>query len=215
MKSSLLQLLILTLVTSFAGVAFAAEPSIKLLQPVLNGDGCPAGTATAVLSPDNDTISILFSAFQLKKAPQEVMKKTTLRCRIVLPFNLPAGYKLNTYQLDYRGFLFIEDPLGKFVFRSVPVSFPGSIPAPAKDMAVAGLYDGELNFSQTLNSNVFTQCGGFSYALFELSIGLYGTNELVGPSGSAIATIDSVDGSIPTEDANGVHLHIGLVPCSR
>ncbi|MES3037766.1 MAG: DUF4360 domain-containing protein [Bdellovibrionota bacterium] len=213
MRSFLLKLILLSIATLGLSKAFAEQ--VVLGQAQMAGTGCPAGTAVAVLSPSNDTISILFSAFQITKEATEVTMNKVASCRIIIPVTVPAGYALLGYQLDYRGYLHLEDPKGSFIFRSMPLVNP-RIPVVPKDQFITGVYDGPLEISHYLDSYRCNNCGGQFNLQVELTLGVYGEGRILNPlQGTAIATIDSADGFIPTPGGNGVKFRFGLTPCAQ
>ena len=56
---------ILSLLALFAllGTTNAHADDIQLGEPGYGGNGCPAGSASAILSPDNKALTILFDEF--------------------------------------------------------------------------------------------------------------------------------------------------------
>ena len=54
--------ILLSLFSALAAQSALAD-TIQLGQPAYGGTGCPAGTASVSLSPDNQAISILFDQY--------------------------------------------------------------------------------------------------------------------------------------------------------
>jgi hypothetical protein len=77
-------------------------PGASLGLPVHQGNGCPAGTVSATLSPDNQLLSVLFDQFAAKTSPTAKMDIKT--CRLRIPISVAAGYQVMITKTDWRGF---------------------------------------------------------------------------------------------------------------
>ncbi|MBC7691960.1 MAG: DUF4360 domain-containing protein [Methylotenera sp.] len=87
------------------GVVPEIPPGIQLGLPIYGGTGCPVGSISATLSPNAQTLTVLFDQFTLE-AGKAVGKATDARfCHINIPFQVPKGYNVSIVQGDYRGFL--------------------------------------------------------------------------------------------------------------
>lgn len=118
---------------------------IEFEQIKLRGTGCPRGTTSVVVSPDKDTISILFDRFEVE-VPQydgdndndeptgEEPDRTTKNnskvdhkiCHIILSANLPMNYKVKgiDVQVDFRGYVYVDKGV-KTAFRSTLIKRRG------------------------------------------------------------------------------------------
>jgi hypothetical protein len=84
-----------------------AQDDIKLGVPAYGGTGCPSGTASVTLSPDSKTLSVLFDQF-IAEAGSSVGRTLDRRsCNLAIPVNIPSGYSVSLFQVDYRGFVSI------------------------------------------------------------------------------------------------------------
>lgn len=79
-------------------------PGIRLGQPDYGGTGCPAGTASAILSPDQDEISILFDQFVAEAGGDTRRIVDRKACDLGIPIHIPQGYSVAVIQTDFRGF---------------------------------------------------------------------------------------------------------------
>jgi hypothetical protein len=79
-------------------------PGIKLGVPDYGGSGCPAGTASVVLSPDEDEISILFDQFIAEAGGGTGRMVDRKACDLGIPIHIPQGYSVAVVQTDFRGF---------------------------------------------------------------------------------------------------------------
>lgn len=142
----------LFLLSSFATYA----DGISLGYPAFGGNGCPAGSADAVVAPDGKSLSILFDEFQVEAEG----KITTARksCNIAIPVHVPNGYSISIIDVDYRGYLSL--PKGATARFTAEYFFAGSKgPAYARDWR--GSLDTEYDLSNTLGVQalVWSPCG--------------------------------------------------------
>ena len=79
-------------------------PGIRLGQPDYGGTGCPAGTASAVLSPDQDEISLMFDQFVAEAGGDTRRTVDRKACDLGIPIHVPQGYSLAVIQTDFRGY---------------------------------------------------------------------------------------------------------------
>lgn len=81
-----------------------AQKGIRLGFPQYGGTGCPAGTASVSLSPDEDAISILFDSFSASAGNFSGKRVDRKSCNLSIPVAIPQGYSVAVIQVDYRGF---------------------------------------------------------------------------------------------------------------
>src|SRR3954468_8775829 len=89
-----------------AAPAFADDVpgGITLGQPIMGGTGCPAGSASAVLSPDGKSLSILFDQYTVQAGGTTGQQFDRKACSVAIPVHVPQGYAVSILQIDYRGF---------------------------------------------------------------------------------------------------------------
>jgi hypothetical protein len=92
---------ILMMVAALAATSAFAD-DISLGQPSYGGTGCPGGTASAVLSPDAKSLSLLFDAYTVEAMGQKRVDRKS--CNVAIPVHVPHGLSLSIVQVDYRGF---------------------------------------------------------------------------------------------------------------
>jgi hypothetical protein len=97
--SSVLSVLIIT-----GSLAVQAQNGLRLGQPAYGGTGCPAGTASVNISPDESSLSILFDAFAAEAGRTTGRQLDRKSCNISIPVEVPSGYSVAIFQVDYRGF---------------------------------------------------------------------------------------------------------------
>jgi len=79
-------------------------PGVKLGEPSYGGTGCPAGSASVSLSPDQDEISILFDNFVAEAGGDTRRAVDRKACELSVPLEIPQGYSATVIQTDFRGF---------------------------------------------------------------------------------------------------------------
>lgn len=95
--------LLLTLVGVLSTLSLTAEANqIRLGQPAYGGTGCPAGSASVTLSPGQDALSILFDSYVAEAGGGRRVDRKS--CNISVPVEVPSGYSVAVFQVDYRGF---------------------------------------------------------------------------------------------------------------
>jgi hypothetical protein len=96
-------LLAVAAVLCSTGVALA-NPGITLGYPGHGGSGCPQGTVSATLSPDGTALSVLFDQFIVEAGGPTGRRVDYKSCNLAIPVNIPQGYSVSIFQVDYRGF---------------------------------------------------------------------------------------------------------------
>jgi hypothetical protein len=103
MKKSLLKVLSLFFVLGFVGSQAMAD-DIRLGRPGYGGNGCPAGSASATLSPDRKSLSIIFDSFMVEAGGSTRRSVSRKSCNIAIPVHVPQGLSISIIAVDYRGF---------------------------------------------------------------------------------------------------------------
>lgn len=84
--------------------AQAQANQLRLGDPAYGGTGCPAGTASATVSPDQQSLSILFDNYVTEAGFTTGRQVDRKSCNITVPVHVPQGYSVAVFQVDYRGF---------------------------------------------------------------------------------------------------------------
>ena len=102
----------------------ALASDISLGEPSYGGNGCPIGTASATLSPDNKTLSVLFDQY-IAEAGNSVGRGLDRKsCNLAVPVSIPQGISVSILKVDYRGFVSI--PRGANARFGVEYFFAGA-----------------------------------------------------------------------------------------
>jgi hypothetical protein len=109
----------------FGSIGFSQVPGFSVGQPMLDGNGCPVGSAQAVALEDGSTVSILFDQFYAKGNKGgnqwDLMRRF---CRFRIPVTVPAGYNLEATSINYRGFADLPKNARGIVMTTGPMSNP-------------------------------------------------------------------------------------------
>jgi hypothetical protein len=89
------------------GVATVQAQGITLGEPGYGGSGCPAGSASVTLSPDSKALSIIFDQYIVEAGGITGRTLDRKSCNISIPLNVPHGYSVSIFKVDYRGFNFL------------------------------------------------------------------------------------------------------------
>ena len=165
---------------------WAHAQNIQLGQPAYGGTGCPAGSASVTLSPDQAALSILFDSYVVEAGGSRRVDRKS--CNISVPVHVPQGYSVAIFQVDYRGFNSL--PRGATSRLESEYFWAGSR-GPRSSKAFAGpLNDSYITSDRLMASAViWTPCGQ--------SVNLRVNTSMMAQTNyrgdQALATVDSAD----------------------
>jgi hypothetical protein len=189
MKSTIAKALSLLCLVSTLNAAHAdfSPNDIQLGQPAYGGNGCPSGSASAVLSPDNKSLSILFDQFIVEAggAKGSTSRKT---CNVAIPVHVPQGYSLSIISVDYRGYVSL--PSQASARMTAEYFLAGSL-GPRFDKSFMGKTDTDYTFTNDIGvqAQVWSPCGADTTLRVNAAM-LVRTNRY---NDQAMATVDSAD----------------------
>lgn len=197
--------------TLFGAVPASAEPQDRPARPeggrralaaVVTRADCGGGNYSVVNSPDGASITVLFDNFTASGAEAAAgISRTT--CVVQIPLNLPEGYSLGVFKMDYRGFAHLD----RGQVGSLSVDYGVGRQGRARNFrrAVRGPQDGDFTFSERLGPGIVRRAGCGETATLNLGATLDLRTE--GNAPEATVTLDSVDGT------RGVTFFVDLKPC--
>lgn len=136
-----------------------AQSGLKLGQPAYGGTGCPAGSASVTLSPDETALSILFDSYLAEAGSTTGRTVDRKSCNVSIPVQVPQGYSVAVFQVDYRGFNLIP-AAGAYTRMDTEYFWAGS-----RGPRFARVYSGPTADNYTLSDGlvaqtmVWTPCG--------------------------------------------------------
>jgi hypothetical protein len=201
-RTKIIQSLV-TVALLLVGSAAFANPGLKLGQPDHAGPGCPVGSVSATLSPDANELSVLFDQYIVEAGGVSGKRFDRKSCNISVPVQIPQGYSVSIFQVDYRGFAGI--PVGGRGSLSAEYFFTGGrgVVRTNKALPVGGTRDYIFTDRLEASAQVWTPCGASTNLRINTGL-LVQTNRNYDDT---LATVDSVDIS------NGLIYHIQWKRC--
>jgi hypothetical protein len=167
---------------------FAKADDLRLGVPGYGGTGCPAGSASVVVAPDQKSLSILFDSYVMEAGYPTGRQIDRKSCNLTVPVHVPQGYSVAVFHVDYRGFNAL--PSGGSSRFNVEYFWAGS-----RGPTMSRNFYGPLNQDYILSNNllasalVWTPCGA-SINLRVNSSMMVRTNASMQ---QALASVDSAD----------------------
>ena len=93
---------VLAAVIASPGVANADPPDIEIVDVGYGGNGCPQGTASAILSADKTELTVLFDEYIAETHEEDWRVRRT--CNVGVSLKIPPGFSVTLLKLDYRGY---------------------------------------------------------------------------------------------------------------
>jgi len=170
-----------------AGVHANAD-GLRLGVPDYGGTGCPAGSASILLSPEQSTLSVLFDQYVVE-AGSNGKSMDRKNCNLAIPISIPQGYSYSVVSLDYRGFVSV--PRGGQARLSVNYFLAGG----GRGVSTSKIFRGPASEDYVKTDNlgieavVWSACGADTILRTNTSM-LVQTNRNLD---DAMATVDSID----------------------
>lgn len=188
MKAGFLKsILMYTAALSFVALNANAQDDIELGEPGYGGNGCPQGSVSATLSPDNKELSILFDEY-IVEAGYNGKRINRKSCNMAIPVHVPQGYSIAVFQVDYRGFVSV--PRGGMARYSVEYFFAGQR-GPRQVKSFRGGYEDDYLLTSHLGSRnlVWSPCGADTNLRINTSMMARSNRSM----DDVFATVDSAD----------------------
>lgn len=150
-------------------------------------EACPQGTYSVVNAPDGTSLSILFDAFSLTSDGGASRSK---ECSLRVPLNLPEGYSLGVYRVDYRGFAYLQPKQTSELTVDYNLGPRGN--GRHFSRKTRGTFDGEFLFTENIGAGLMKRVGCGQEAVLDVTVKLALQGD--GP-GDAMTALDSADGA--------------------
>lgn len=72
-----------------------------------SGDGCPSGSARAVIAPDQAAFTLIFDRLAAAAGP-DAAYSAEAHCRLIVDLDYPAGWQFAIGTVDFRGFAALD-----------------------------------------------------------------------------------------------------------
>lgn len=159
---------------------------IAIGYPINGGNGCPQGSASAVLSDDLKTLTILFDSFSANAGLNVGKQLDRKSCNVAIPIHVPAGISVSILSVDYRGFVGV--PAGGMA-RFMTEYFLAGSRGPISSRVFRGPQDTDYLISNRLSAVAWTPCGLDTNLRINASM-LAQSNRR---GDDVLATVDSID----------------------
>ena len=165
----------------------SAQDGIRLGIPGYGGTGCPAGSVSTTLSPDEKSLSLIFDEYSVSAGGTTGRSFDRKSCNVAIPVHVPQGYSVAVLAVDYRGFNHL--PAGASSQFNVEYFFAGSR-GPAFRRSFFGSLDADYTISNELQAEsvVWSACGADVNLRTNSSMRLSTVR-----NAEAMATVDSED----------------------
>lgn len=167
-------------------------------------DGCPEGSYTVIVAPDQTTLSILFDRFQVESATAGGSATASKVCHIVHPLNLPANRSLGVYKVDYRGFAKLAPAQQALLDVRYALAPRDHVHGRVFSRKVQGAHEGDYFFTENIGAGQMKRAGCGVDAKLDVTIAL-----TVNGAGNAMASLDTSDGK-----SAAMVYHLDLKKCN-
>ncbi len=181
----------------------AMAQSLQLGSPAYGGSGCPAGSASAILSPDGTAVSILFDQYQVEAGNTTGRRIDRKSCNIAIPVSVPQGFSVAIFKADYRGFNAV--PVGGYNRFDVEYFWAG-LRGPRVQRTFTGPLNSDFSVSDSLQATalVWSACGAQTNLRINSSMMTQSNSRM----DQSLASVDSADIS------SGLIYHIQWRQCN-
>lgn len=178
----------------------AAVAALAAAGYIAAGSGARAAdcSMSSVTAPDGSALTILFDNMQANAG------RPSMICSTVAPLNLPAGYSLGVYRVDYRGFA--ELAKGQIAELSVDYDLGPKGNGRHFTRKVRGPNSGDFSFTENIGAGQMKRVGCGSDASLGVTVAL---NLSGAASTDAEVDLDSSDGA----SRHGLVFHLDLKKC--
>jgi hypothetical protein len=168
-------------------------PGLAMGTPTYSGSGCPNGSVSSALSPDQRTLSVLFDAYTARVGGGTKQNIARSNCSLQIPFIVPFGYRMQVVQMDYRGFAALDSKSMAMVSAAASLRrndgrvFPGH-----KEFRRGAVLQGPMQKDFILTSRLvgppWSPCGQSFVVVANSELGIR-----TGSLAESVASIDSLD----------------------
>ena len=148
-----------------ANAAPSPVPSqnMKVSVVSVNGSGCPPGSATVTVSPDNETFTVVYSKYTAQAGVGTRPTDFRQNCQLALNVRVPQGYTYAIAGAEYRGFGHLEP--GAFGYQAANYYFQGEAHSTLIQHNINGPLDGlwQSNDQVGIAALTYLRCGAQRY----------------------------------------------------
>jgi len=197
MFASIAALAISLIAVASSVTATSAPSSFNITGLTLNGSGCPAGSASYVLSADHTSVTVTFSDYAASAGPGVSILDNRKNCQLTLSLYVPPGFTFGIADVDYRGYYQLDDKVS--ADQQATYYFQGQILQATAHSTLNGAIEGnDYTFRDEfdLASTVLAPCGVQSVLNINSELRV---SNAANPQGSGFITDDSTDATLTTQ----------------
>jgi hypothetical protein len=157
-----------------------------------NGSGCPDGTWDVAISPDGQTFTLAFNAYEAQVGPGQPLAMKD--CTLDITLNSPAGLSYSVGSFYYQGYVALEKP-GMLARQTASYSFGQDAPRNENKNDIGGPFDQSYLFQDDVDMfrRAWSPCGQSSVLHVRTALQV---NNDPGATGSGYMNNSTVDGSL-------------------
>ncbi|MFH8385879.1 DUF4360 domain-containing protein [Kitasatospora sp. NPDC018058] len=189
----------------FGSSAFGGSPPpppppppdrIVIDSVAVNGSGCPVGTASVAVSPDNTAFTVTYSNYLAQVGGGASPTDFRKNCQLDLLVHVPGGFTYAIVSADYRGFASLAP--GASGTQRASYHFQGNPLAINSTHHFKGGFTGDWQTTDTVPvaALVFAPCG--EERNLDINTELQVERGTSSPSATSFMEMDSTDGTIKT-----------------
>lgn len=185
----------------FGSSAFGGNPpppphGIVIDSLAVNGSGCPAGTASVAVSPDNTAFTVTYSKYMAQVGPGSAPTDRKKNCQLKLLVHVPRRYTYAIVSAVYRGFASLAP--GASGTQRASYHFQGNAHTINSIHHFNGGFNNDWQTTDTVHvaARDFAPCG--AKRNLDINTELRVDPGTSSPSSTSFMEMDSTDGSIQT-----------------
>lgn len=192
------------------------DPTFTFGNTTFFGSGCPDGTVQIVKSSDEQTVSVLFSAYIAETS--DTSSRDRLSCNLAVPVDVKPGFSIGIYKVDYRGFADVPSTESRDYARFYAEYFFAGIRGPTMSKTFRGGFSDDFFITNEVNvaTVVYSPCGGSTVFRINTSVTASKdpSSEMALMGGNTIIGIDTIDTTISESVNYGFLYFVKKEPCS-
>lgn len=145
----------------FVSAAFAEDaPTLSMGEPEHRGKGCPEGRMSVTISPDYQTLSLIFDEYFLEVGGPSSKKTDRKACHIKIPVEVPQGFSVAVARTDYRGFNSLPEGAMSIFTENSGFGRQFSLDRVESKEVFTGPIDENFTHSKSRDHLIWSPCGG-------------------------------------------------------
>jgi hypothetical protein len=172
-----------------AGEPTGAPPADAQIDvEIVNGSGCPAGTADVSMNGDNTAFTVTYSEYLAVAGDSAPPTEFRKNCQLTLQVNIPSGYSYAIQSVDYSGFAYLTE--GAEGLMQAAYYFQGSSDTAYSPHEFQGPYNDTWSVSDS-RELAWSGCGAHRLVNINTELRVYAAED----GSTSLMAMDSTRGS--------------------